>query len=218
MADVVGLFPEPSQLKRPMPPAALQDPENFEVPTFAPAPELESWLRSTFIEEGGPLQNDDHFHLCFAQIGVLWTSIENSRHARRVVARAERGDPAVMGKWARARAELQVMQWFGDLPDFILTFDASYASSCKDAQFCALVEHELSHCGVERDVYGAPKFRKSTGLPAFALVGLDVEEFVGVVRRYGADASDVRLLVDAAKGSPTIAAAAIGAACGNCKR
>jgi hypothetical protein len=27
--------------------------------------------------------NDDHFHLRFAQIGVLWTSIENSRQGRR---------------------------------------------------------------------------------------------------------------------------------------
>ena len=72
---------------------------------------------------------------------------------------------------------------------------------------------------MERDIYGAPKFRKSTGLPSFALVGHDVEEFVGVVRRYGADATGgVRALVDAANATPTVAAAAIDAACGNCKR
>jgi hypothetical protein len=53
------------------------DLENFEGPTFVPAPELETWLRSTFIDEGAPLRNDDHFHLRFAHIGVLWTSIEN---------------------------------------------------------------------------------------------------------------------------------------------
>jgi len=149
---------------------------------------------------------------------VLWTSIENSRHGRRVVGQAERGDPTAMGKWAKARAELQICEWFGDMPDFILTFDASYASMCTDAQFRSLVEHELAHCGVERDVYGAPKFRKSTGLPAFTLVGHDVEEFVGVVRRYGADATGVRALVEAANATPTVAAAAIGAACGGCKR
>ena len=123
-------------------------------------------MRSTFIEEGSPLQNDDHFHLGLAGIGVLWTSVENSRQGRRVVGQAERGEPAAMGKWAKARAELQIVQWFGNLPDFILTFDAS-----SDAQWCALCEHELSHCGVERDMYGAPKFKKSTGLPAFTLRG-----------------------------------------------
>ena len=196
----------------------MLEPEAFGVLTFVPAPELATWLRSTFIDEGAPLQKEDHFHLRFAQIGVLWTSIENSRHGRRFVGQAERGDPAVMGKWAKARAELQVVQWFGDIPDFILTFDASYASSCADAQFCALVEHELSHCGVERDEFGAPKFKKSTGLPSFTLVGHDVEEFVGVVRRYGADATGVRALVDAANAIPTVGAAAISAACGSCRR
>jgi Putative phage metallopeptidase len=190
----------------------------FRDATFVPAPELESWMRLTFIDEGAPLQNEDHVHLRYAQIGVLWTSIENSRHGRGVVGQAERGDPTAMGKWAKARAELQICEWFGDMPDFILTFDASYASMCTDAQFRSLVEHELAHCGVERDVYGAPKFRKSTGLPAFTLVGHDVEEFVGVVRRYGADATGVRALVEAANATPTVAAAAIGAACGSCKR
>jgi hypothetical protein len=52
MAEVIRLFPEPSRLKRPMPPAAMLDPENFEAPTFVPASELETWMRSTFIEEG----------------------------------------------------------------------------------------------------------------------------------------------------------------------
>jgi len=96
------------------------DAENLEGPTFVPAPELESWLRSTFIEEGATLQNEDHFHLRYAEIGVRWTSIDNSRHGRRVVGQAERGDPTAMGRWAKARAELQVTEWFGEIPDFIL--------------------------------------------------------------------------------------------------
>ena len=201
-----------------MPPAAMLDPENFEAPTFVPASEPETWMRSTFIDDGAPLQNDDHFHLRFAHIGVLWTSVENGRRGRRVVGQAETGEPAAMGKWARARAVLQVCEWFRAIPDFILTFDAAYASSCSDAQWCALVEHELSHCGVERDAFGAPKFKKSTGLPSFTLVGHDVEEFVGVVRRYGAAAAGVQAMIDAANATPTVAAAAIDAACGNCKR
>ena len=113
MAEVVRLFPEPSRLKRPAPPAAMLDRENFETPTFVPTPELETWMRSTFIEEGAPLQNDGHFHLRFAQVGVLWTSIENARQGRRVVGQAERGDPAAIGK---ARAELQIRDGSGTSP------------------------------------------------------------------------------------------------------
>jgi hypothetical protein len=150
-------------------------PENFEGPTFVPAPELESWLRSTFIEEGAPLRI----------ISICATRRSECCGRRSRI----RGDPTAMG--AKARAELQVTEWFGEIPDFILTFGASYASICSDAQWCALCEHELSRCGVERDAFGAPKFRKSTGLPSFTLVGHDVEEFVGVVRRYGADATGV---------------------------
>jgi hypothetical protein len=216
MADIIRPFPEPSRLKRPAPPAAMLYLENFKAPTFVPAPEFETWLRSTFIEEGGPLQNDDHFHLRFAQIGVLWTSVENGRHGRRVVGQAERGEPAAMGKWARARAELQVVQWFGNAPDFILKFDASHAAQCTDAEFCSLVEHELARCGVERDAFGAPKFRKSTGLPAFTLVSHDVEEFIGVVRRYGAISPGVADMVRVANEGPTIAPATIAHACGTC--
>jgi hypothetical protein len=143
----------------------------------------------------------------------VWTSVENARQGRRVVGQAERGEPAAMGKWAKARAELQIVQWFGNLPDFILTFDAS-----SDAQWCALCEHELSHCGVERDMYGAPKFKKSTGLPAFTLRGHDVEEFIGVVRRYGVAAAGVQAMIDAAAQGPTIVQADIDFACGNCAK
>ncbi|WP_245286428.1 putative metallopeptidase [Bradyrhizobium sp. ARR65] len=148
---------------------------------------------------------------------MLWTSIENSRHARRVVGQAERGEPAAKGKWALASAGLQISQLFRAVPDFILTFEAGYAAICSDAQWCALVEHELSHCGVERDMYGTPKFRKSTGLPAFTLVGHDVEEFVGVVHRYRAAAAGVQAMIDAAAEGPTIAEADIDFACGNCQ-
>jgi hypothetical protein len=65
---------------------------------------------------------------------------------------------------------------------------------------------------------GAPKFKNSTGLPSSTLRGPDVEEIVGVVRRYGADAIGVRALVDTANAALTVAAAAIGAACGSRRR
>lgn len=176
-------------------------------------------MAGTFIDEGAPLENPDHFHLRFARIAALWTRLPNGRAGRTIVGQAEFGQNiGGMGKWQRGRAEQQILEWFGVWPDFLLTFDAEYAQTCEDATFCALVEHELSHCGQERDEFGMPRFKKSTGAPAFCLRGHDVEEFVGVVRRYGADAAGVRAMIDAAAEGPTVASADISFACGNCQR
>lgn len=197
---------------RPVPPPEIMDVGG---PSFLPAPDLHDWLRETFIEDGAALENEDHKHLRFASLGVLWSSVPNSRQGRTVVGQAEDGTPRAMGRWAKARAEQQITEWFGEIPDFILTFSADYVAQASDVEFMALVEHELYHCGQERDAFGVPKFRQS-GLPAFTIRGHDVEEFVGVVRRYGADASGVRDLVEAASHEPLIARASIAQACGTC--
>jgi hypothetical protein len=182
---------------------------------FEPSPDLLDWAKSTFIDADAELVNDDHAHLRFASIGCLWTNVENGRQGRRIIGQCEMGLPPA-GKWSRARIELQLQQWFADVPHFVLTFDAHYASVCSDAEFCALIEHELYHCGQDRDAFGGPKFRKD-GSPAFAIRGHDVEEFVGVVRRYGADAAGVRAMVDAANKPPEISRASIGHVCGTCQ-
>ena len=186
---------------------------------FVPAPELEAWVIATFLAEDGPLFNVEHAHLQVARIACLWTTTPNGRNGRTIIGQAEFGQNiGGMGKWQRARAEQQILEWFETWPDFLLTFFAPYADECSDAQFCALVEHELYHCGQERDEFGIPRFKKSTGMPAFCIRGHDVEEFVGVVRRYGADAAGVRAMVDAAAEAPTVASADISFACGNCQR
>lgn len=197
---------------RPMPPSEIVD---TYLGVFVPAPEVTAWLRETFIDEGAELENEDHAHLRSAEIGVLWTSVANGRHQRRIVGQCEVGEPRAMGKWSKARAEQQIIEWFGDVPDFILTFDANYSAQASDDEFCALVEHELYHAGQERDEFGAPKFTKA-GTPKFTMRGHDVEEFVGVVRRYGADAAGVRALVDAAARAPSVARVSIAQACGTC--
>lgn len=201
---------------RPLPPRHLADPLRSPA-GFEPAHELAQWIVATFIDQAGALHNEDHDHLESARLGVLWTNVHNSRGQRSILATAEM--PTTLGgKWARARFEYQIEQWFGELPDFLLTFDAVVASEWDDVSFCALVEHELYHCAQAVTDLGNPRFRLD-GTPIYALRGHDVEEFVGVVRRYGTAAQHhgaLRVLIEAANAGPEIAVAQIAAACGNC--
>lgn len=199
---------------RPLPPESMFD---LSGKTFEPAPEVRSWVEASFFDYASRFFNPDHEHLAQADIRFLWTVIENNRKGKRVIGQCEEGKPqGAMGKWSRARAEQQIIEWFGSIPDFIITLDADYCRQCGDAEFMALVEHELYHAAQETDDFGQPKFSKSTGLPVFTIRGHDVEQFIGVVRRYGADASGVREMVDAANRPPEIARAEIGHACGTC--
>lgn len=186
-------------------------------PAFVPAEDMPRWVEATFIDAASPVHNSDHGHLAHADIGFLWTIVGNSKKGRRVIGQCETGAPqGAMGKWSRARAEMQVKQWFGHVPDFIITLDAGYCRECGDAEFMALVEHELYHAAQDVDSFGAPKFNSMTGRPVYTIRGHDVEQFIGVVRRYGADAAGVRELVDAASRPPEVARAHIEHACGTC--
>ncbi|NTG48594.1 hypothetical protein G6M04_14470 [Agrobacterium rhizogenes] len=200
---------------RPMPPESLSDVGASTA--FVPAADMVEWVEAMFFDESSLVHNPDHAHLADANIGYLWTTVENNRKGKRVIGQCEEGKPqGAMGKWSRARAEQQVIEWFGSTPDFIITLDAEYCSQCGDAEFMALVEHELYHAAQDVDEFGQPKFSKFSGLPVFTIRGHDVEQFIGVVRRYGADASGVREMVDAANRLPEIARARIDHACGTC--
>lgn len=202
---------------RPMPPSEVVTMAEASRQIFAPAIDLVEWVRAQLLDERGALFNPQHGHLRGATIGALWTNVEYLRQQRRIVGQAEM--PAFMaGGWKRARQEAQMVEWFGQMPDFVLTFDALYAEACEDAAFCALVEHELYHCAQALDSFGMPKFNQSTGLPVWAIRGHDVEEFVGVVQRYGiqvAGESAVDMVI-AAAATPTVAPVAISQACGTC--
>lgn len=206
-------------IQRPMPPDDLLGGDGAVTDRpFVPAHELSSWTRATFIQEDGILANPDHAHLGEAFIGMLWCALPNSRQMNQVVGQAESG--AIRGgKWQKARQEQQLVEWFGEVPDFIITIHADYAAECSDATFCALIEHELYHCGQKVDAFGAPKFTQD-GMPAFDIRGHDVEEFVGVVQRYGVGASAGKTaeLVRAANKGPTVAETLIQGACGTCGR
>jgi hypothetical protein len=199
----------------PRPPTEIIEQEWMTI--FRPDKDLAAWVKANIISPDGKLHNEDHEHLADAHIGYLWTNTENSSKGRQVIGQAE--EPVFRcGKWQKARQELQVMEWFGDIPDFIITLDAVYCTQCSESELLALIEHELYHCAQARDDFGMPKFNKDTGRPSYTIRGHDVEEFVGVVRRYGVGSPDGQLaaLVEAAKHHPEVSMDRIAHACGTC--
>lgn len=180
---------------------------------FSPAPDLLEWVERTILREGGPIFNRDHQHLLDADLAFLWAPGSFEKAGRTVLGQAEQ----VMfraGGWQKARQEQQMVEWFGRVPAFLITLAADYCATSSDADFCALVEHELYHIGQATDAYGAPAFDR-LGRPKLRIVGHDVEEFVGVVARYGPSA-DVRRLVAAAATAPAVPRLDIARACGCC--
>ena len=126
---------------RPLPPPELADalrhPEHFRR-----AAEVEQWIGATFLAAESPLHNPEHEHLRFARIGVLWTNVAAKRGGLPIVGTAEIPRPKG-GPWIKARQVFQLEEWFGAVPDFLITLDAPYAAEADDASWCALIEHEL---------------------------------------------------------------------------
>ncbi|MEN8511965.1 putative metallopeptidase [Burkholderia sp. RS02] len=200
---------------RPAPPDILFDGSNW-FRYLAPADGVNDWVHHTFLREGAPLHNPDHAHLVDADVAYLWAAVENVRQMRRVVGQCEE----VMiraGGWQRARQEQQLCEWFGRVPAFLITLDAHYARECNDLQWCALVEHELMHIAQRTDAFGTPAFTKD-GFPKLGIRAHDVEEFVGIVERYGVGDRDgaIAKMVRAANAGPTVSPVSIARACGTC--
>lgn len=205
-------------MQRPMPPASMTDLSNLEDLGIrvCPAPEVLEWINEEILADTGSIHNPDHAHLIDADIAVMWASSAFRKQGRTVIGQAELVAFRA-GGWQKARAEQQMMDWFGRVPTFIITLAADFCSQCGDADFCALVEHEMFHIAQKIDEFGAPKFSKD-GMPSLEMRGHDVSEFVAVVERYGVGApnSDVARMVDAAKTPPSVSQASIAQACGTC--
>lgn len=200
---------------RPMPPATIGQFAEGEdwADAYIPAPEVLEWAMETFVSEDGELHNEDHAHLQDSPIAFLWASSGFEKQGRLVLGQCEEVTFRC-GAWQKGRQEQQMLRWFGYVPAFLITLAADYCAECSDAEFCALVEHELYHIAQALDKYGEPKFTEE-GLPKLKLRSHDVEEFVGVVRRYGAS-EGVKALVEAANNPPEVAKINIARACGTC--
>jgi len=204
-------------MKRPYPPEHLLEIDPVDPTAFESAPELKDWILETFISEDGELHNPDHVHISPWDddlFKVLWASSAFIKAEQVVLGQTEK----VMfnaGGWKKARQEKQMIDWFGCVPKYLITIDAIYASQASDADFCALIEHELYHIGAKRDEDGNYLVSASTGEYKYFLRGHDVEEFHGVVQRYGASDA-VQKMVELANDGPTIRKANIAHACGTC--
>lgn len=201
--------------KRPRPPESLLDLEDA-FTRLIPAPEIGQWVEQQIIATDGLVHNPDHGHLADADIRFLWASQGFRKQGRTVLGQAE----MVMiraGGWQKARQEQQMRDWFGYVPDFIITIDAAYSAACDDTDWCALIEHELYHIAQQQDAFGAPAFTKD-GIPKLEMRGHDVEEFLGVVKRYGVGDPNgaIAQLAAAARGQPEVVRSNIAGACGTC--
>ena len=200
---------------RPQPPKSMLDLSELSDLgiRLAPAREVWEWIQNEILADTGSIHNEDHAHLIDADIAVMWASASFEKAGRRVLGQAEQVAFRA-GGWQKARMEQQMRDWFGDVPTFIITLAADYCSFCSDTEFCALIEHELYHLAQATDKYGQPAFTQD-GAPKLKLQGHDVEEFVGVVRRYGAS-TEVQAMVDAANKPAEVGKLNISRACGTC--
>ncbi|MDV7458245.1 putative metallopeptidase [Acinetobacter baumannii] len=206
---------------RPFPPTDFMDQaEEEEALRLIPAPDLKLWVVANFLTLGGPLHNPDHDHIAEMLhdnegfLAFAWASSAYTRAKRMVLGQCEK----VMfqqGGWKKARQEQQMRDWFGFVPVYLITIDASFCEKANDSEFCALLEHELYHIGVERDTDGEIIYSDHNGLPKHYLAGHDVEEFIGVVKRWGANDS-VKRLIEVAKNPPFVSDLDISKCCGNC--
>lgn len=206
---------------RPFPPTELIDQaEQEEAIRLAPAPALKEWVVKNWLTVGGELHNPDHDHIAELLhdneefLAFAWASSAAVAKKRMVLGQCEK----VMfnqGGWKKARQEQQMRDWYGFVPQYLITIDATYCEQANDRDFCRLIEHELYHIGVERDEDGEVIYSDHTGLPKHYLAGHDVEVFFGEIRQHGVDSSVQRLL-DIAKNAPFASETNIAACCGNC--
>ena len=200
---------------RPLPPRHILD--NMIDPIFEPSTELRDWAYENFIREESPIFNPDHAHLQQAEIGFLWTNWENTKKGKLIAGQCQllnfSGD-----KWSGGRSMMQIGEWFGTIPDFLITIFAPVAVEMEDYQFMGLIEHELYHAGQDTDAFGMPKFSNETGLPIWTTKAHDIEEFLGVIDRYGSVSPQLAAAAQMVNRGPKIAYAEIKNACGTCLR
>lgn len=193
----------------------------------APALDVETWVQAEVLASDRPFSISDHAHLCEhkARVAFLWSTETETRGGRRTLGTCQLA--ALTGRaWAQAQRRAQLVDWFGEVPTFLVVLDALHAAHAlatgRPEDVLAVVDHELCHAGIVTDEWGVQRFDDRTGEPAWTVLPHTVEEFPGPVRRWGIAATGVGPLADAidhvrAHG-PEFAPAHLDGLCGTCKR
>ncbi|MFA6039877.1 MAG: putative metallopeptidase [Methylophilus sp.] len=184
-----------------------------------PAYDLPLFVKKTLLNPDDGVFNNDHYHLDDAidsSIAFLWSASGFEKQMKHVIGQTEQ----LMfraGGFQRMRQEQQFNEWFGYIPEFVITLNGAFCREASDNDFMALLDHELMHIGHVTGEFGAPKFSRDTGLPVLGMRDHDVSEFVGVVERYGVPKdSALERMVAAANSKPLIASVDIKSACATC--
>ena len=182
--------------------------------SFWPAEGMDAFVRGHFLNPKSPVYIEEHEILRLARIGYLWASPEARDKGRTILGTAQLVRPP-QKKWSSLRGYHQVRDWFG-LVDFVITLSASWVvEQASDPEALALLDHELSHCVQGTGEFGEPLWHEDGG-PVWAIAGHDVEEHVGVVRRWGALATRTEALVEAANQPPLFGDVDVSAIVGGC--
>lgn len=192
--------------------------ENLWEPGFSiePSVEIADWAKKNFILDGSLLTNPKHAHLRSADLQVMLTNVPWVDGDLPVVGMAEL--VRVGGKpWAQAERIEHLCLLHGKIPHMRVWLYAPFLATADPWAYCAVIEHELFHFYQKLDRERQPKF-DADGVPVWATRAHDVEEFIGVVERYGVDAcrGRSREFVEAALRPPLIAPASFVAGCATC--
>lgn len=117
-----------------------------------------------------------HANIVDAEIGLVW--INNVE--------ADKDGHLLFG---RAKLVGALEKEFHDA-DFVIQLNKRAWGLLPDQGKTALLDHELSHCGVT--------FHEKTGAPKWRMVKHDVEDFTAIVRRHGLWHSGMEVFVNAA--------------------
>lgn len=190
---------------RPMPPEHLRLADIG----FVRAEDVEQLIRCDFVGRGGLFFDPEHGHLTAARIGVLWAA---SRHVDKG---SEKAGTAQLvkpwnhqpSKWGEAMQQAFLRQFFAEheWPHFRITLSTPLCCIYGDADFFALVDHEVCHCATAKDAFGCPRFSDATGLPIWSMRPHESEQFSGPVERWGARATGTAGIVAAGLKIPKFA-------------
>lgn len=210
-----------SRLALPALPPIPETASPFAREAFVPDPILAEWVRATFVDGTGPLANRDHAHLGAADVGFIWTQHAARVKGKTIIGRAHIGEPQGSDDWAKGMKRDHLVRLFSRVPDFYILLSTGFVMEAlresNEAAVLALVEHELYHCAQDHmpGFPDVPRFTKD-GKPKWTMRPHDVEQFVGVTRRWGPQGMAEQAMADAAERGPTIAPASFAGVCGTC--